>query len=191
MPTSSRNLSHAIGIDDAPFSRDHRGDVTVIGAVFAGDRLEGVLSSKVRRDGANATDRVATMIDESRFRAQLGVVLLQGIALAGFNVIDIRALNERLGLPVLVVARHQPDMQSIRRALLEKVPGGRRKWHLIEKTGPMEPIDNLWIQRAGLDLDQVRALLTRFTLTGNLPEPVRTAHLIAGGITTGESSHRA
>lgn len=191
MPTSSRNLSHAIGIDDAPFSRDHRGDVTVIGAVFAGDRLEGVLSSKVRRDGANATDRVATMIDESRFRAHLGVVLLQGIALAGFNVIDIRVLNERLGLPVLVVARHQPDMQSIRRALLEKVPGGRRKWRLIEKTGPMEPIDNLWIQRAGLDLDQARALLTRFTLTGNLPEPVRTAHLIAGGITTGESSHRA
>ncbi|RFF27728.1 MULTISPECIES: DUF99 family protein [unclassified Wenzhouxiangella] len=185
-----RNLSHAIGIDDAPFSRSHRGDVTVIGAIFAGDRLEGVLSSKVRRDGINATDRIATMIDDSRFRTHLGVVLLQGIALAGFNVVDIHALNRRLDLPVLVVARRPPDMESIRRALLERVPGGRRKWRLIEKAGPMEPAGGLRIQRAGLDPGQARAVLDRFSHNSKLPEPIRTAHLIAAGATTGESRHR-
>lgn len=190
MPAKLRHSGHAIGIDDAPFSRRHRGDVTIIGAIFAGRRLEGMLSSKVRRDGANATDRIATMIEGSRFHGQLGAVMLQGIALAGFNVVDIRALNRALGLPVLVIARHPPDMDSIRQALLEKVPGGPRKWRLIEKAGPMEAAEGLWIQRAGLDAEQARALLGRFTFNGNLPEPVRTAHLVAAGVTTGESRHR-
>lgn len=188
---NEKTIGHAIGIDDAPFERDHRGDVPIVGAVFGGERLEGVLSSKVRRDGANATDRIAAMIERSRFCTHLGAVLLQGIALAGFNVVDIHALHRRLGLPVLVVARRAPDLDAIRRALMEKVPGGRRKWRLIEKAGPMEPVEDLWIQRAGLDPRQARALLARFTFNGHLPEPIRTAHLIAAGVTTGESRHRA
>lgn len=37
-----QRLSHVVAFDDAPFARAHRGDVTVIGAVFAGLRLDGV-----------------------------------------------------------------------------------------------------------------------------------------------------
>jgi len=111
--------------------------------------------------------------------------------LAGFNVVDIHGLNRRLGLPVLVVARRAPDPEAIRRALLEKVPGGKRKWRLIEKAGPMERVNDLWIQRAGIDTRRAQDLLARFTFNGHLPEPVRTAHLIAAGVTIGESRHRA
>lgn len=75
-------------------------------------------------------------------------------------------------------------------ALLEKVPGGRRKWRLIEKVGPMKPLERVWIQRAGLSVAEAHSILARFTQTGNLPEPIRTAHLIASGVTTGESRHR-
>jgi endonuclease V-like protein UPF0215 family len=35
------------------------------------------------------------------------------------------------------------------------------------------------------------ALLAATTLHGNVPEPLRLAHLIAGGVTTGESRGRA
>lgn len=184
-------VSHVVGVDDAPFPRRHRGDVLLVGAVFAGPRLEGVLSSKVRRDGANATRRVADMVLGSRFAPQLQAVLLQGIAFAGFNVVDIHDLNERLGLPVLVVARKEPDLKAIRRALLTRVSGGERKWRLIERAGPMEPVGGLWVQRAGLGLRQSAALLQRHARHGQLPEPLRTAHLIAGGVTEGESRHRA
>lgn len=183
--------SHVVGIDDAPFRREHRGNVRIIGAVFAGPRLEGVLSSKVRRDGANATRRVAAMVRDCRFAPQLQAMLLQGIAFAGFNVVDIHRLSRELEIPVLVVARNAPDMEAIRDALLAKVPGGKRKWRLIEKAGPMEAMENLRVQRAGLDEGSARALLRRHTRHGHLPEPLRTAHLIAGGITDGESRHRA
>jgi endonuclease V-like protein UPF0215 family len=40
----NRHLSHIVGFDDAPFDRTYRGDVMVVGAVFSGSRLDGVLS---------------------------------------------------------------------------------------------------------------------------------------------------
>jgi len=46
------------------------------------DRLDRVLSSKVRRDGANATDVLIELIAGSKFREHVRAVLLQGIGLA-------------------------------------------------------------------------------------------------------------
>lgn len=187
----SRRLSHLVAIDDAPFARDHRGNVPIVGAVFAGLRLDGVLVSRVRRDGANATRALVEMISGCRFRQHLQGVLLQGIALAGFNVVDIHELNERLGLPILVVARHQPDLEAVRRALLNRVAGGRRKWGLIQRAGPMEPLESLHVQRAGMTRAEARAVIERLTVHGNLPEPIRVAHIFAGALVTGESRGRA
>lgn len=186
----SDRLSHVVGFDDAPFAWRHRGDVLVVGAVFAGLRLDGVLSGRVRRDGANATRVLATLVSGSRFASQLQAVLVQGVALAGFNVVDLQVLSDILGLPAIAVVRKAPDRDAVRRALLGKVPGGRRKWRIIERLGPMEPAAGLWVQRAGIGLPAAAALLERCALHGRLPEPLRTAHLIAGGVAGGESRHR-
>lgn len=183
--------SHVVGIDDAPFARSHRGDVLIVGAVFAGTRLDGVLSAKVRRDGVNASRRIIDMVSGSRFAPQVQAVILQGVAFAGFNVVDLPAVADALGVPAIVVSRHRPDFDAIRSALLERVPGGARKWRLIEQLGPMEPAGEVFVQRAGIDLATTRRLITRLAVNGNLPEPLRTAHLIAGGVGSGESRHRA
>lgn len=175
-------ISHVVGFDDAPFDRARRGDVTVIGAVFAGLRLEGVLSGRVRRDGANSTRVLIELVETSRFRDHLQAVLLQGITLGGFNVVDIGGLADALGLPVLVVARHPPDLARIRSALLQRVPGGRRKWSLIERAGPMEPLAGIQVQRVGLDADSALDLIRRLAVHSDVPEPLRTAHIIAAGI---------
>lgn len=187
----SKSVSHVIGFDDAPFERVYRGDVLVVGAVYAGRRFEGVLSTKVRRDGANATRALAARVAESRFAEHLQAVFLQGIALAGFNVIDIHALHESLAIPVLVVCRKQPDFASIEKALLEKVPGGRRKWALIEKAGPMEKLAGVYVQRVGIAPGDAARAIERFSFNAKLPEPLRSAHLIAGGVVAGESRQRA
>ncbi|WP_018950759.1 DUF99 family protein [Thioalkalivibrio sp. AKL12] len=159
-------LSHVVGFDDAPFARPHRGDVLVVGAVFAGMRLD------------------------SPFAPQLHAILLQGITLAGFNVVDLPALHARTGLPILAVARHAPDLPAIRRALLGPVPGGVRKWRLIEAAGVMEPLAGLYVQRCGLSPEAAQRLLEDQRVHSRLPEPLRVAHMIAGGVTTGASRHR-
>lgn len=184
-------ISHTIAFDDAPFDRSHRGDVLVVGTVFAGDRLDGVLSGKLRRDGANATRVLEGIVRRSRFFPQIHAVLLQGITFAGFNVVDLSTLNAALGVPVLVVLRQPPDFDAIRRALLDHVRGGARKWRLIEAAGPVEPIGPLFVQRAGISLADATSLLERLRQHSLVPEPLRVAHLIAGGVTRGESTGRA
>lgn len=184
-------LSHAIGIDDAYFERQHRGDVVLVGAVFAGLQFDGIVTGRVRRDGVNATASITRMIAASKFSLHIQLVMLQGIAFAGFNVVDVHTLHAALALPVLVVARRNPDMRAIRAALLSRVPGGARKWKLIEKAGPMEPLAGVWVQRAGLSPSEAEAALARFTVVSRVPEPLRVAHLIASGFMLGESRGRA
>lgn len=184
-------ITNVVGFDDAPFSHEHRGDVRVVGAVCCRTRLDGVLSGRVRRDGVNATDTLVELVAGSKFREHVRAVLLQGIALAGFNVVDIRRLSHELDVPVLVAVRRQPRLAMVRDALFDRTPGGARKWKLIEKAGPLEKVGAMWIQRIGLEAHEAKALLDATTLHGNLPEPLRLAHLIAGGVTTGQSRGRA
>lgn len=178
-------FSHAIGIDDAPFPPTHRGDVPIIGTAFSGLRLEGVLRGKVLRDGTDSTSAIAEMVSSSRFAAHTRLVLLEGISLAGFNVIDLHALSATLGMAVLVVVKRMPDIDAVREALLERVPGGADKWALIEKAGPMEPIGSLFVQRAGIERAEAEAVLGDLAIHGRLPEPVRVAHLVANVLAVG------
>lgn len=185
-----RSISHVVAFDDSPFARTHRGDVWVVGAVFCGPRLDGVMSAKVRRDGANATRTLIRRITRSRFAPQLQLIMLQGIAVAGFNVVDIHQIHDTLKLPVIAVARRPPDMAAIKRALLTRVPGGKRKWSLIESLGPMVPVAGIHAQFVGLSREQVEGVIRRFALYSTIPEPLRAAHLIAGGMIGGESGQR-
>ena len=117
--------------------------------------------------------------------------MLQGIALGGFNVVDIHRLHETLKLPVLVVARRAPDLKAIKEALLRNVRGGARKWAIIVRAGEMEAVEGVYVQRAGLTLKEAGKVIKRFAAHGKIPEPLRVAHLIAGGIASGESKGRS
>lgn len=186
-----RTLSHTLAFDDAPFARGDRGPVLVVGTAFAHLRLEGVLSLRVLRDGTDATTALAAAIARSKFARSAKVVLLQGIALAGFNVVDVHGLAGLLELPVLVVMRRPPRYEKVQRALLERTPGGAEKWALIQRAGPPEPAAGLYVQRAGIGLLPSAQLIAELAVNGRIPEPLRVAHLIAGGVTTGESRGRA
>ncbi|HEY7371909.1 MAG TPA: DUF99 family protein [Polyangia bacterium] len=191
MSDAGRRLTNVVGFDDGPFARDRPGArVLLVGAVCARTRLDGVISGQVRKDGRDATARVAALVRGSQFDGHVRAVLLNGIAFGGFNVVDIHALAETLARPVLVVARRAPRLALIR-AALTRLPGGAAKWRLIERAGPMEPLGGVFVQRAGLSPREALQLLAATTLHGNLPEPLRLAHLIAGGITTGKSRGRA
>lgn len=181
---------NVIGFDDAPFEREHRGDVRLVGIVCSRTRADGVLSDRVRRDGRNATEVMIRMIEGGPFRRHVRAVFLQGIAVAGFNVVDVHELHRRLGIPIVAIARREPGWAQIRVALSHR-PGAERKWRLIRAAGPLEKIRGVYVQRVGASLADVRDLLAKTTLHGNLPEALRLAHLVAGGVTTGVSRGRA
>jgi len=117
--------------------------------------------------------------------------MLQGIAFGGFNVVDIHALSRTLCLPVLVVMRRKPDLNTIRKALLNQVRGGQRKWKLVEAAGEVEPMEQVFVQRSGISKDTAQEVIRRFAISGNLPEPLRSAHLTAGGMSDIDTNQRA
>lgn len=179
-----------IGIDDVPFDRAHRGDVRFVATVFAGSRLDGVMVGKVRRDGVNATDRVAALVRDSAFHEHAQLVMTDGIALAGFNVLDLDRLHTLVDRPILVVARRAPNLPRIRRAL-RHVPGGDTKWARIERAGAMDEVEGVFVQRRGLSLAEAGQALRRHRVQGKLPEPIRVAHLIGSALVRGSSHGRA
>jgi endonuclease V-like protein UPF0215 family len=184
---AEKAFSNVIGFDDAPFDRHHRGRVQVVGAVFAGPRFDGVLVGDVEKDGSDAAASLAALVSQSKFAEHTQLVMLQGITLGGFNVVDAHALSKALSLPVLVVSRKLPDMDAVRNALLKHIRDGSAKWDLIAALGPMEPAGPVYVQRVGLSSHQALAVTRHFALHSHIPEPLRVAHLIAGALSSGQS----
>lgn len=153
----------------------------IVGVVYAHQRFDGVVSGFIRRDGANAARVMAELIAGGRFAEHVQLVMLQGIAVGGFNVVDVFELHRLTSLPVLVVSSRQPNMNAVRDALLTRVRGGRRKWSIIKRLGAMELCAGVWVQRVGLTLEEAEDAIRRFAINGRTPEPLRVAHLIASG----------
>jgi|SRR3989338_1561582 len=179
-----------IGIDDAPFDKFKKGNVAVIGAVFRGGSfLDGVLSTKARVDGNNATKKIVEMINKCKFKPQLQCIFLDGIAVGGFNVIDVKELNKKTRLPVIVIIRKKPNIKKIKETLVKI--NKKNKIKLIDKAGSVVPIGKIYVQLTGLSMEKAKEIL-RITCTRSLiPEAVRMAHIIASGITYGESRGKA
>src|SRR5215470_4397195 len=112
------------------------------------------------------------LVRSTRFGGHVQAGLMQGIAVAGFNVVDLARLHRELDVPVLVVVRKRPRLALVR-AALARTPGGDDKWALIEKAGELEKLGALWIQRVGLSTTEAAALLRATTSHGNIPEPLR------------------
>lgn len=183
-------VSNIVGIDDAPFAPSDAGPVSIVGAVFADRRLDGVLVGSVVKDGFDAAEAIESLVAGSRFREHVQLVMLQGVTMGGFNVVDVFALRRSLGVPVLVVSRREPDRDAVRRALLEHIPDGAAKWRIIERLGPMESCAGVFIQRLGVDYAAACRLIRRTAVNGRIPEPLRVAHLVAGAIASGQSRGR-
>ncbi|MCP4198097.1 MAG: DUF99 family protein [Proteobacteria bacterium] len=180
-----------IGIDDGPFKRAGRGDVLVVGAVYRGGTIfDGLLTTTVRKDGWNATDKILSMLMESKFLPQLHYMILDGIALGGFNIIDIDRLHRETGLKILVSVRKMPKLKAVKNAL-NHLTRPEKRWRLILAAGELYAINNLHCQLKGMELSEAKQLLKLTCTQSHIPEPLRAAHLIAGGLITGQSGRRA
>jgi endonuclease V-like protein UPF0215 family len=181
----------SIGIDDGPFDRNRARDVLVVGAIYrGGDSFDGLLTTRIRKDGWNSTDRILAMLEGSKFLAQLHYVMLDGIALGGFNIVDIGRLSRETGLKVLVAVRREPDLAAVRRAL-GRTSRPDKRWELLMRAGEIHRIGKLHCQLAGMGLAEARSLVELTCTRSDVPEPIRAAHLIAGGIVLGQSGRRA
>ena len=155
--------------------------------------MDGLLSTKVERDGDDATVKIIEMINKSKFSSQLQAILLDGIAFGGFNVVNIQAIAQHTNIPVITIIRKYPDFEAIKATL--KNLGMEKKYQLIELAGDPQHIEinktKIWFQHAVCTKETAEEIIKIATIHGNVPEPLRIAHLIGQGIVDGESRGRA
>lgn len=73
---------------------------------------------------------------------------------------------------------------------MHRFPDWRLRWAMIKRAGRIHPVevrDTLYIQTAGVDLEDAAEIVRISTTRSSLPEPLRAAHLIASGVVFGES----
>lgn len=180
----------AIGFDDAPFPRRRGARVTIVGAVCANTRFEGLVVGRVRQDGWGATDELSRLLEGGKFLPQLHLVLLDGIAFGGLNVVDLPALAARLGRPCVAVMRRPPDLAAIE-AAIRRLPSPERRLERLRRAGPIHRRGPFVFQVCGAAPEVIEDALFRLTDRGHVPEALRLAHLIGAAIVSGESGRRA
>jgi len=179
-----------LGVDDGVFTPSVKGLVPVVGVVFRGGYwLDGVMHTKIKVDGFDATGKIASMILNSPHYEQLRVIMLNGITFAGFNVADIKKLNAKTRLPVIAVTREKPDFAEIREAL-KNLSKSEERWKAILNAGEIFEVrtktggEKIYMQISGVFEEDAKKILQLTSTRSNIPEALRVAHLIASGISS-------
>jgi len=183
-----------LGVDDGPFHFGQKKTI-VIGVVMRGNGyLEGVMKREIEIDGRNSTDVLLDMIRKTRHRDQIRVVMLDGIALGGFNVVDIERLYSEGKIPVITITREKPDFELILKTLKIKFPDWEERWSMIKNNKIFEVETShkpIYVSCKGISLEEAKEIIRVSTIRGVIPEPIRVAHIIASGIVRGESHGKA
>lgn len=194
-----RNIKQEIrilGVDDAPFIPHTNQPVMLIGTVFrAGNWLDGVLRTYITGDGRDATQKIIRMINNTRHKDQLGVMMLDGITFGGFNVVNIQEIFRETGIPVIVVVRKYPNFKKILKAL-KRFNDWEERWKDVLDAGEIYRLknkdkENLYIQIFGIRIKDAEEIVKLSVTHSAIPEPLRAAHIIAAGVMTGESKGSA
>jgi len=184
-----------LGFDDSAFEKKSKCLVPVVGVIFRGGKfLDGVLKTEVMVDGLDATEKIIKVINSSRHKEQLKVVMFDGITMAGFNLVDIKEVNEKTSLPIIVINRKMPDLEKVKNAL-KNFEDFEERWKIVLNAGEIKEcrVKNrkIYFQAVGLKDWDAKEII-RITSTRSLiPEPLRVAHLIATALVRGESHGRA
>lgn len=164
------------------FKKNTRRSV-LAGIVMRRDLLiDGIAFGTAMIGGDDATESIISML-RSLDRDDVNCIMLDGLVISMYNIIDGGDVSAKSGLPVIAVTfedspglesaikHHFPDNWKDKMAQYEKL--GRRECVAL-KTGKQ-----LYIRSWGLDTKHAVSVLNAFTLQGALPEPVKVAKLAA------------
>jgi endonuclease V-like protein UPF0215 family len=173
--------SRILSIDDSPIKNKK---VLCVGVASNGLSVEGVLTFSVLKDGVDSSKKIIQAVGKSRFRFSL--ILIHGVMLGGFNIVDLNLVFKKTGVPVVCVFKKKPY-----RGMLETVERlfGLKKRLLIERAGKLKVFNKLCFYHAGLNEKQARNFLSCLTVD-SFPWSLRLAHLIGSGVVLGESKGR-
>ena len=144
--------------------------------------IDGFVFGTATLDGDDATDSILKMYAELN-RPDISYVLISGLIISLYNIVDIKKLHQSLKIPIIGVTYNESG--GIEDAIKHHFPNSYdSKINQYRKLGTREKItlhtsSEIFIRREGCDLHDVKILLDDLTLQGSFPEPLRVSQLLA------------
>lgn len=175
-----------VGIEDGsfkPFKRDEQTLICCTG--FKENKLVNLQLEWLKIDGMDVTNKVLTMLD----KLQTDVIILGGISFAGFNLIDVKKINEETGCPIIMFSRKKPNRDSMVAAIRKHFSDWKERLNLLRGLGkthstvtyPGSP--PVFFGVFGTTPEFAVAVLKYSSPLCRIPEPIRTASIVAKALT--------
>ena len=132
--------------------------------------------------GDDATDAILEMY-EKLDRQDISFLLISGIVISLYNIIDMKRISEKIGLPVIGVTYEESS--GIEDAIKHHFPESyKSKLTEYSKLEPRKKITlhtsyNLYVRNEGCTVLETKQLLDKITLQGSIPEPLKITQLLA------------
>ena len=172
---------HGLAISES-FSQDSKKSV-LAGIVMSTDLvIDGFVLGHSTIGGDDATDSILSMY-EKLDRPDVSFLLLSGIVISLYNIVNVKRISEKIGLPVIGVT--YKDSDGIEEAIKHHFPESyETKLAEYSAIGQREKITlhtshNLYIRNEGCTVKEATQLLNKLTLQGAFPEPLRIAQMLA------------
>lgn len=144
--------------------------------------IDGFVFGNATISGDDATDEILRMYDKLE-RPDISYLLISGIIISMYNIINIKKIHETLEIPVIGVTYE--DSAGIHDAIRHHFPENfESKINEYKKLEKREKISlhtsqDVYVRNEGCTIDEVKKLLNELTLQGSSPEPLRVAQLLA------------
>ena len=144
--------------------------------------IDGFVFGKATLEGDDATETILSMYKKLN-RPDISYLLISGIIIAMYNIIDLKKISQSLGLPVIGVTYQ--DSEGIEEAIRHHFPDSHesklKEYQELEKRDKitLHTSYDIYIRKEGCTLSDVKHLLDELTLQGSFPEPLRVAQLLA------------
>jgi len=156
---------------------------TIAGIVMRRDLIvDGIVFGTVTIGGNDSTQNILSMV-RSLKRDDVNCIMLDGLIISMYNIIDGEEIREKTGVPVLAITfkeseglegtiqRHFPNDSKLKLEQYHKL-GQRDK--ILLKTGKF-----IFARYWGLSSNEASTIVNSLTLQGSIPEPIRIAKLAA------------
>ena len=155
----------------------------LVGVVMRRDLvIDGFVIGKTTLSGNDATDEILEMYEKLN-RPDVSYLLISGVIISLYNIIDIKKLYKKLNIPIIAITYN--DSSGIEDALKhhfhDRAKSKIDEYKKLEERTKIKLKTNLdvYIRNEGCSLSDVQKLLNELTLQGSIPEPIRVAQLLA------------
>ncbi len=152
------------------------------GVVMRADlRVDGLAYARATVGGDDATEAVLNLYRQLD-RTDVNALLLSGLAVSWFNIIDLTEVWDRIQKPVICLTYEEsPGLEDYIREYfpqpeekLRRYAASGERTSVLLKTG-----FEVYVRALGATIEEARILLNKFTRDGRVPEPLRVARLAA------------